>query len=412
MVRVKVSMVPIIDNKKLSIAFKQRKAGLVKKARELAILCDVNVPMIIFFNHQENNPEIFPLDDPRMLNDSIDVYKSKRVSEPGKVRSYGLWDFFKDRKNKIEADLAKTKKQILEAKYPTRFGFLNGSSERELRNFACELGMKIEEVKKKIVSLKKASMIRNVGVQGSLITTSSSNEFSFDHVRPEYARYCGIEALEPLGIYLPGDINYPGDTLFDPLNLSGDPIATEGERDQKWAPCNDCVARFLYSSGFDRFAWYHTWYHAEFQNFTNRETIICKSWAFRDHSEGSVMNTVRKPYTITKQRESWTEEEHKKFIEALRLNGRAWRRIEEYVGTKLQFKLEAMPKRISLRLTTLIYLTSTVVVRESTSGNACEVKPIEIPPPRPKRKPMHPYPRKLSAPVKTGGHHGRCSLIR
>lgn len=46
-------------------------------------------------------------------------------------------------------------------------------------------------------------------------------------VGPEYARYCGIEALEPLGIYLPGDINYPGGALFDPLNLAKDPVAFE-----------------------------------------------------------------------------------------------------------------------------------------------------------------------------------------
>eukprot|EP00257_Ricinus_communis_P014599 XP_015572307.1 chlorophyll a-b binding protein 7, chloroplastic isoform X1 [Ricinus communis] len=46
-------------------------------------------------------------------------------------------------------------------------------------------------------------------------------------VGPEYARYCGIEALEPLGIYLPGDINYPGGPLFDPLNLSSDAVALE-----------------------------------------------------------------------------------------------------------------------------------------------------------------------------------------
>lgn len=46
-------------------------------------------------------------------------------------------------------------------------------------------------------------------------------------VGPEYARYCGIEALEPLGIYLPGDINYPGGALFDPFNLSKDPYAFE-----------------------------------------------------------------------------------------------------------------------------------------------------------------------------------------
>mgnify|MGYP003758690531 CR=1 FL=1 len=37
---------------------------------------------------------------------------------------------------------------------------------------------------------------------------------------------------------------------------------------------------------------------------------------------------VRKPYTITKQRERWSEEEHKKFLDALKLYGRAWRRIE------------------------------------------------------------------------------------
>ncbi|CAM8878325.1 hypothetical protein QQ045_019057 [Rhodiola kirilowii] len=46
-------------------------------------------------------------------------------------------------------------------------------------------------------------------------------------VGPEYARYCGIEALEPLGVFLPGDINYPGGALFDPLNLSNDPVAFE-----------------------------------------------------------------------------------------------------------------------------------------------------------------------------------------
>lgn len=46
-------------------------------------------------------------------------------------------------------------------------------------------------------------------------------------VGPEYARYCGIEALEPLGIYLPGDENYPGGILFDPLGLSKDPVAFE-----------------------------------------------------------------------------------------------------------------------------------------------------------------------------------------
>lgn len=88
---------------------------------------------------------------------------------------------------------------------------------------------------------------------------------------------------------------------------------------------------------------------------------------------------VRKPYTITKQRERWTEEEHEKFLEALKLYGRAWRRIEEHIGTKTAVQIRSHAQKFFSK-----------VVREP--GTA---KTIAIPPPRPKRKPLHPYPRKL-----------------
>lgn len=38
------------------------------------------------------------------------------------------------------------------------------------------------------------------------------------------------------------------------------------------------------------------------------------------------------------------------------------------------------------------------VVRETSTSNSISAEPIEIPPPRPKRKPSHPYPRKLVLP--------------
>ncbi|KAH6554846.1 hypothetical protein KP509_1Z302400 [Ceratopteris richardii] len=100
---------------------------------------------------------------------------------------------------------------------------------------------------------------------------------------------------------------------------------------------------------------------------------------------------VRKPYTITKQREKWTEDEHKKFLDALKLHGRAWRRIEEHIGTKTAVQIRSHAQKFFSKLE-----------REASLGGsftAAATREIEIPPPRPKRKPTHPYPKKACATV-------------
>ncbi|GKG45482.1 hypothetical protein Tco_0495560, partial [Tanacetum coccineum] len=62
-------------------------------------------------------------------------------------------------KQKAEDELAKAKKRNVEAKYPTWFDVLDNSSEGELRNFAFALGMKIEQVIRRIRFLRKVPKI-------------------------------------------------------------------------------------------------------------------------------------------------------------------------------------------------------------------------------------------------------------
>ncbi|KAE8726566.1 Protein REVEILLE 7 [Hibiscus syriacus] len=80
---------------------------------------------------------------------------------------------------------------------------------------------------------------------------------------------------------------------------------------------------------------------------------------------------------------------HQKFLEALRLYGRGWRQIEEHVGTKTAVQIRSHAQKFFSK-----------VARESKGGFESSTKSIEIPPPRPKRKPMHPYPRKSVVPLK------------
>ncbi|KAK9060872.1 hypothetical protein SSX86_018052 [Deinandra increscens subsp. villosa] len=86
---------------------------------------------------------------------------------------------------------------------------------------------------------------------------------------------------------------------------------------------------------------------------------------------------IRKPYTITKSRESWSEPEHDKFLEALQLFDRDWKKIEAFIGSKTVIQIRSHAQKYFLKV-------------QKSGANE------HLPPPRPKRKAAHPYPQKAA----------------
>ncbi|WVZ86860.1 hypothetical protein U9M48_033581 [Paspalum notatum var. saurae] len=125
------------------------------------------------------------------------------------------------------------------------------------------------------------------------------------------------------------------------------------------------------------------------ENFTDHLKNTLSSGDMELPEEGARAPKARKPYTISKQREKWTEDEHKRFLEALQQHGRAWRRIQEHIGNKTAVQIRSHAQKFFSK-----------VIRESSGDSNTAAPPqIQIPPPRPKRKPAHPYPRNLGSVV-------------
>nr|GEZ07823.1 agamous-like MADS-box protein AGL82 [Tanacetum cinerariifolium] len=149
----KLRMELIPKEKTRITTYQRRKRGIIKKASEFTILCDVDTVMVI--NPPNSNEiEVWPK-NPDQIKKGIASYKSKK-GETGK-RTYNLNDFFQDRRKKIEDELMKARKKNMEDKYLMWFNALNSLPEHQLRQFAAKLEQKEHDARTRL-DFKKRNM--------------------------------------------------------------------------------------------------------------------------------------------------------------------------------------------------------------------------------------------------------------
>ncbi|CAL4935613.1 unnamed protein product [Urochloa decumbens] len=92
-------------------------------------------------------------------------------------------------------------------------------------------------------------------------------------------------------------------------------------------------------------------------------------------SMGMAGKKPRKPYTVTNPREKWTAHEHDRFLNAMALFGRDWKRIEAFVATKTSTQIRSHAQKHFLKAQKLGLAVAPPHPRRAGGGGVRQAQP-------------------------------------
>ncbi|KAJ8754192.1 hypothetical protein K2173_002092 [Erythroxylum novogranatense] len=148
----------ISNEKSRMITFQKRKKGLIKKVEELKILCNVDVCVIIFgpkLGHRYCEMEAWPVNSDEVKR-IINMYRKGGPKVRSK-KNQDLSDYFVTRKNKVDCEIEKIQKAIVETKFSKCCSQLRFLSYDQLYSLEKTLAAKLEVAERRLSEMENNS---------------------------------------------------------------------------------------------------------------------------------------------------------------------------------------------------------------------------------------------------------------
>jgi len=170
--RGKITMKYIKNEKFRKQSFKQRKNGLIIFFSQFTMKTGAKACLIVYDDDGNNVGPITWPEDHTMVNSMLQEYEHQKIEKTSKI--FNVNDYFEIKKAKVEAEITKVHKDIINIKYPTWHPDLVNMEASQLRDFIALVDAKIQACDHKINMLKSEMVEENVVLNPSHHTSSKN----------------------------------------------------------------------------------------------------------------------------------------------------------------------------------------------------------------------------------------------
>ncbi|OIV97286.1 hypothetical protein TanjilG_07038 [Lupinus angustifolius] len=180
--RSRLTLKRIANDASRKTTFKQRRDVLLNKMQELSKLCNAEEgeaakACLIVYNINGGDPQLVTWPENLKADHSlIQKYENEKNEEPPVM--FGIQDYFKNKKDKVEADISKVRKEILKIQYPTSHPCLNSLGDEQIRNFIAVLDAKSKACNERMNMLKwqhQVEVINSAQTSSAALNSSQVN---------------------------------------------------------------------------------------------------------------------------------------------------------------------------------------------------------------------------------------------